>query len=725
MGISSNLKSSQHSDFWTFSEREQTWPTREQIAEHCYDAILLEMWCPVDDSAGTYLDPPSTNPLLDLTQLLTSNDVPIDSDVPVIQISSLKTCGATSKARREGGNVRQHRAIISPVRRVPHELICEIFALTLSSGMLDDEDRALQPPWYLGHICRSWRHAAVSFCPLWSSITIPPSLSSSDSRLLPAIEAQLLRTANASLDMGWSDVQDDINPRLLDIVFPHCSRWRSLRIQVTALYEDRQLSWLHPVRGHLDRLEKLEVISTRDTFIPDVFSNAPKLREVILTGEVLYPHRFSPTSIVIPWEHITHYRGAYPAARHLEILRAAPNLLECVVGIIDFVDFHPDVDPTVIIPRLRRLCVEEDRFLLHLTAPLLEELSSEWFEPPSLLSFVQRSSCTLKKLALIRCRIPDDIVTVLRNIPSITDLLLVMEYSENEDNEDTFGQEQIDLFSAMHISGTPADICPNLTSFRATQPKAIHWRYCAAHGYLARASTPERWTERQAGPRVERVRVRVRMEGTPPHVDARVLGSGTRTREALAVRVHPAHKPQDIHARIRVPGAIDTIQLHRFHCRPPRRYACTAPHRTDLHTAGATLHTQPKRGWPSTPTDATHPDPHIHIAPLAGVVAQRSLCHSRRPHRDAHNRAAAAHIQPHPRGSTSKGTAALSAIQTHKAHLPCEVFVRADKNIADLRTHRSTPASAHAHPPPPYPDDPPVGRYVPGKDRGGWRLLGA
>jgi hypothetical protein len=40
-----------------------------------------------------------------------------------------------------------------------------------------------------------------------------------------------------------------------------------------------------------------------------------------------------------------------------------------------------------------------------------------------------------------------------------------MEYSENEDNEDTFGQEQIGLFNAMHISGTPADICPNLTSF--------------------------------------------------------------------------------------------------------------------------------------------------------------------------------------------------------------------------------------------------------------------
>ncbi|KAJ7877496.1 hypothetical protein B0H13DRAFT_2200559, partial [Mycena leptocephala] len=431
-------------------------------------------------------DSPSTNPSLDFTRLLTSNDVPLESEVQVVQniifegqrrvdtldvqIQALHTSLAELLQRRDGKaeHVRQHRVIISPVRRVPQELICEIFALTLSYGRLDDEGRALQPPWYLGHICRSWRHAALSFGPLWSSITIPLSLSSSDSRLLPAIEAQLLRTANASLDMGWSDVQVDINPRLLDIVLPHCRRWRSLYIQVTLLNEDCQLSWLHPVRGRLHRLEKLEVISSCNTFIPDVFSNAPKLREVILTREASYPHRFSLTSIVIviPWGQITHYRGIYSAIRHLEILKAAPNLLECVVGFIDFVNFLPDANPTVIIPCLRRLCLEEDRFLLHLTAPLLEELSSKWFKPPTLLSFVQRSSCTLKKLALIRCRIPNDIVTVLRNIPSITDLLLVMKYIVDEDDDvDTFDQEQIALFSAMQVSGTPADICPNLTSF--------------------------------------------------------------------------------------------------------------------------------------------------------------------------------------------------------------------------------------------------------------------
>ncbi|KAJ7888291.1 hypothetical protein B0H13DRAFT_1888466 [Mycena leptocephala] len=466
---------------------------------------------PPTNPLALHPDPPSTNPSLDLTRLLTTNDVPPDSEVPVIQdivsegqkwldtldvqIEALHTSIAELLQMRDGKaeHVRQHRAIISPIRRVPQELVCEILALTLSRDKRD-EDRALQPPWYLGHICRSWRHAALSFGSLWSSITIPSSLSPNDSRILAATEAQLLRTGNASLDMGWFDVQDDINPRLLDIVLPHCSRWRRLCIHVTPLYEEPQLSWLYPVDGRLHRLEQLEVISTRDTFIPDVFLNAPKLREIILTDEIIYPHRPSPTSIMLPWGQITHYRGTYPAAVHLTYLSAAPNLLECVAGITTFDDFHPgySLDPTVVTPCLRRLCVEEDRFLLRLTAPLLEELSSEWFEPPNLLSFLQRSSCSLKKLALIRCRLPDDIITVLRNSPSVTELLLVMEYDEDEGDEDTFDQDQIALFSAMQIFGTPAGLCPNLTSFvfgYATSISAWDLFFAMAQSHFARHLT--------------------------------------------------------------------------------------------------------------------------------------------------------------------------------------------------------------------------------------------
>ncbi|KAJ7849452.1 hypothetical protein B0H13DRAFT_2402766, partial [Mycena leptocephala] len=74
-----------------------------------------------------------------------------------VQIEALHTSIAELLRMRDGKaeHVRQHRAIISPIRRVPQELVCEILALTLSRDKRD-EDRALQPR-YLGHICRSWR----------------------------------------------------------------------------------------------------------------------------------------------------------------------------------------------------------------------------------------------------------------------------------------------------------------------------------------------------------------------------------------------------------------------------------------------------------------------------------------------------------------------------------------------------------------------------------------
>ncbi|KAJ7884491.1 hypothetical protein B0H13DRAFT_1537738, partial [Mycena leptocephala] len=73
-----------------------------------------------------------------------------------------------NRRRIETANyIRQHRAVISSVRRVPPELITEIFALTLKSrGAWDAKDAMNQPLWHLGQICRSWRYAALQFPPL-------------------------------------------------------------------------------------------------------------------------------------------------------------------------------------------------------------------------------------------------------------------------------------------------------------------------------------------------------------------------------------------------------------------------------------------------------------------------------------------------------------------------------------------------------------------------------
>ncbi|KAJ7690779.1 hypothetical protein B0H14DRAFT_2420273, partial [Mycena olivaceomarginata] len=120
----------------------------------------------------------------DPTHLLKSNDLPLDSDIPFIrniisheqnrlipldvQIHSLQAALAQlTRTRGEiAENIRQHRAVLHPVRSMPPELICEIFHLVLLSADEDSMTRATAP-WHLGLICRPWRQAALSSPFLW------------------------------------------------------------------------------------------------------------------------------------------------------------------------------------------------------------------------------------------------------------------------------------------------------------------------------------------------------------------------------------------------------------------------------------------------------------------------------------------------------------------------------------------------------------------------------
>ncbi|KAJ6594771.1 hypothetical protein B0H19DRAFT_1096672 [Mycena capillaripes] len=143
------------------------------------------------------LDPPSEAFSPDLTHLLTSNNPPLESEIPSVcavisegedrirpldahidalkaQIQDLRDSLTQFVRRRNEAAeyVRQRRAILSPVQRLSPELIYEILGLTWASSCLEDEDRVPEPTWYLGHICGPWRLCALSYPTLWSSITV-------------------------------------------------------------------------------------------------------------------------------------------------------------------------------------------------------------------------------------------------------------------------------------------------------------------------------------------------------------------------------------------------------------------------------------------------------------------------------------------------------------------------------------------------------------------------
>ncbi|KAJ7746002.1 hypothetical protein B0H16DRAFT_1889227 [Mycena metata] len=300
-------------------------------------------------------------------RFLASNDVPPESEMPLIReiitiaqdevdtldarISELQATLAQLTHTRDAAveHLERYRAIMSPVRHVPPELLCEIFASVWAIHALDEQVQ--KPPWYLGQICRAWRHHALAYPYIWNTITIPASQSP---ELLPAIETQLVRSAHAPLDLAFRDVQRDVEPPLLDVVLPLCGRWRSLSLQFDPASRPGALEWLSRPKFHPDALESMDLARAYD-IVSDAFAVAPRLYQVHLTD-----WQFQDTSrptLTIPWQQITHYRGTGRWSQQLALLDTIPNLVEGAMGLI-YDEFGDTPSGPRIMPHIRRLRLE-------------------------------------------------------------------------------------------------------------------------------------------------------------------------------------------------------------------------------------------------------------------------------------------------------------------------------------------------------------------------------
>ncbi|KAJ7780747.1 hypothetical protein DFH07DRAFT_439107 [Mycena maculata] len=125
-----------------------------------------------------------------LASRLNTNYVPSDAEVqeirntltePLRQLSLLDERLVQMQAAMDELTVQraslkdeidQHKALISPVRRIPQDILEEIFLSCLPTRqyMLID---ARQAPLLLGHICRHWRAISHSIPRLWASLHIP------------------------------------------------------------------------------------------------------------------------------------------------------------------------------------------------------------------------------------------------------------------------------------------------------------------------------------------------------------------------------------------------------------------------------------------------------------------------------------------------------------------------------------------------------------------------
>ncbi|KAJ7483424.1 hypothetical protein FB451DRAFT_1555395 [Mycena latifolia] len=445
--------------------------------------------CPTCGSAYESEEPRDANIHVSLAAatrhggLLASNEAPLEADLIVVksmiskaderllflatEISRLQEWLKPLEDERDTlRNFRiQNKAILSPLRRIPPEILIEIFSWTLPSvrealagGGLD----VGRSPWVLGQISSSWRAAALSTPSLWSLVVIDYAVSSWCPPLM--LETQIRRARSRSLKIHFYGYQQsDSRPQIAIFrsLAEHSSSWEELSVGLTS----DMVPVLATLQNRIPSLRRLW-ITWDDSESPaavgsiDVFHTAPSLVDVGIYNN--YRH----VPILLPAHQLTRYQLDAPWTVHAGLLKLAPNLVEArITDAFDDEGPWPEQGDIINIglPKLQRLCVSHAGILRYLKTPALQEIVLRWYEDdPHLLSdldsFVVRSSCSLRRI----CLSPDisTVSEILHKYPSITELV-ILAYSRSED-ENAQGEGADTLVSHLTIPTGGAAVAPQL-----------------------------------------------------------------------------------------------------------------------------------------------------------------------------------------------------------------------------------------------------------------------
>lgn len=396
--------------------------------------------------------------------LLQSNDPPLESELTFIcearrlrterlstldqQIVEAKaTLDSLKKERvRVAKGLKDMRILSSPIRRVPTDILSEVFlACREPETPLDfphgaDSLDLRRAPWILLRVCSRWRNIGTSLPSLWSMICIDldkmlnPLLETSQGSFFLGRYLQLSGTSLLSIWVRSTEyaIPDDYS--LLQVLVPTSYRWKFAAFSIDLASFDAFSS----IRGYL---QALRVLSIRD--VPgydvdeeaagtlDLFEFAPLLSDLRILGV-----RDISTRFILPWSQLIEYlwldtdedHGDTPLPNHLDALRRTPDLrvceLQCGVGTVAW-----QAGPPLVLDKLWSLILVDtyrgcSELMRHLSLPRLTELDlEEMRNVDGIVSLLNRSQCQLSTLQLTSTYFPEEgLLRLIRAAPTIKQL---------------------------------------------------------------------------------------------------------------------------------------------------------------------------------------------------------------------------------------------------------------------------------------------------------------
>lgn len=324
-------------------------------------------------------------------------------------------------------SLEAHKSLFAPIRRIPPELLAEIFQLSRLPEPTVPMTTFTQAVLLPLQVCTQWRNVAILTPSLWASFDIV--LKKNWKTGLALARCWLSRSGELPLSLRlWVRLYSrDYFEEFLNVIMPYRERWKHLLISLP-LQMPHHLSL---PKGTLPMLESLHLSGPGTEYMQGVslFKSAPRLQKLRLD------HSIWPNILDVPWDQLSECCIIGLGLKHVfEALSRSPNLTRLKIDfdlqLLDYVSFLMPVEHY----RLESLEILENYdigpFFDRITLPALRELTFRdcfWKEQTQLLSFLSRSACPIQKLSLsVRGTTIDDydLLALLQLMPSLNELTL-------------------------------------------------------------------------------------------------------------------------------------------------------------------------------------------------------------------------------------------------------------------------------------------------------------
>ncbi|ESK88761.1 hypothetical protein Moror_17149 [Moniliophthora roreri MCA 2997] len=523
---------------------------------------LAQMESPFTSKFGTNFAP-SPKEILDIQKILLE---------PAKELHVLDEQIAHLQTRRDKlkSFIDNHRALLSPIRRVPSDILREIFVQCLPEDRLPTHN-IHQAPLLLTGICRSWREVAITTPRLWNRIHIwlryprsPPITEFFHSLMKASAEGldlwlersgtmPLTLSLHASTPSSLSS-RDPWNfntngGRVKDIemlyinfarhLLPYAARWKSLSITISArvmdflkaLPEEFELTSLEEFRPtrppEMMNWEALDVVFRRspslrsvqldDGYLERLSIPCGNLTEVAISGlreDVLF-HNFK--RVLSP---------SCASLRHctLDILIPMNSTIWAIVGSPVVLPMLHTLKVQIRSPQIPTIALALQHLFDAITAPMLKTLHitsrnylfhNDCLDRLPFVPFLERSGCTLSSFALDLPVKVADLIAVFRLAPSLVELKL------RDSNIKEANAPLSEFFDA--LTPTPMDpdvLCPRLESLTCVRCSAS-----ASASLIALAEARNCIEPRCPGiQKLKRMRVSLRDFAADPEIPAKLKG---------------------------------------------------------------------------------------------------------------------------------------------------------------------------------------------------------